>query len=46
MPRLLEAVTRRLRVNPSTPSVHFHQGSEGQPAVCYDAHCPSPRLDV
>jgi hypothetical protein len=26
-------------------TVHFHAG-EGQPEVCYDAGCTSPRLDV
>ena len=26
--------------------VHFHQGTDSHtPAVCYDAHCTSPRLD-
>jgi hypothetical protein len=28
------------------PTVHFHQGPESRPAVCYDARCQSPRLDV
>jgi hypothetical protein len=26
-------------------TVHFHAG-EGQPEVCFDADCTSPRLDV
>jgi hypothetical protein len=26
--------------------VHFHQGPSGLPAVCYDQHCPNPRLSV
>ena len=26
-------------------TVHFHAG-DGQPEVCFDAHCTSPRLDV
>jgi hypothetical protein len=25
---------------------HFHQGPDSTPAVCYDEHCGSPRLDV
>jgi hypothetical protein len=25
---------------------HFHSGPESTPAVCYDAHCESPHLDV
>jgi hypothetical protein len=25
---------------------HFHQGAQGQPAACYVADCPNPRLDV
>jgi hypothetical protein len=26
--------------------VHFHQGPQGQPTPCYDAHCASPRLSL
>lgn len=26
--------------------VHFHQGPQGQPAPCFDARCPNPRLSV
>jgi hypothetical protein len=26
--------------------VHFHQGPQGQPAPCFDEHCPWPRLSV
>jgi hypothetical protein len=26
--------------------VHFHQGPEGSPAVCYDTRCLNPRLSV
>ncbi len=25
---------------------HFHQGPQGQPAVCHDHACPAPRLTV
>lgn len=28
------------------PAVHFHQGPESTPAVCYDTRCARPRLDV
>jgi hypothetical protein len=26
--------------------VHFHQGPQGQPAVCHDHACAAPRLTV
>ena len=26
--------------------VHFHNGPQGQPAVCFDRSCGRPRLDV
>lgn len=26
--------------------VHFHQGPQGQPAVCHDHACAVPRLSV
>jgi hypothetical protein len=29
---------------PTTDSVHFHQGPQGQPNPCYDEACPMPRL--
>lgn len=28
------------------PHVHFHQGPQGQPAVCHDHACAAPRLTV
>jgi hypothetical protein len=28
------------------PHHHFHQGPQGQPAVCHDRGCSSPRLTV
>ena len=28
------------------PPVHFHNGPQGEPAVCFDEGCHSPRLDV
>jgi hypothetical protein len=43
--RIMAAVTRALFADPGEP-VHFHQGPEGHPAVCYDANCPNPRLEV
>jgi hypothetical protein len=36
----------RLATQPEAPQVHFHQGPQGQPAPCFDAHCPNPRLSV
>jgi hypothetical protein len=29
-----------------THPVHFHNGPQGQPAVCFDRGCSRPRLDV
>jgi hypothetical protein len=29
-----------------THSVHFHNGPQGQPEVCFDHGCSRPRLDV
>jgi hypothetical protein len=43
--RILTAIQRMLLDDP-TETVHFHSGAEGQPAACYDAACPNPRLDV
>jgi hypothetical protein len=31
---------------PSAETVHFHRGPQGQPAPCYDAGCPMPRLSL
>jgi hypothetical protein len=28
------------------PEPHFHSGPDSTPAVCYDARCGVPRLDV
>jgi hypothetical protein len=36
---------RQALVADRAETVHFHAG-EGQPEVCFDAHCTSPRLDV
>jgi hypothetical protein len=29
-----------------TDTVHFHNGPQGQPAVCFDHGCRRPKLDV
>ncbi len=26
--------------------VHFHNGPQAQPVPCFEARCPSPRLDL
>jgi hypothetical protein len=43
--RILATVRRALLADPAE-TVHFHAGAEGQPAVCYDAGCTNPRLEV
>ena len=43
--RILTAIRRAL-LDDQAETVHFHTGAEGQPAACYDATCPNPRLDV
>jgi hypothetical protein len=43
--RIIAAISSALREQP-TEIVHFHQGSAGQPAACYDAGCAFPRLSV
>jgi hypothetical protein len=40
---LRRAITRR---RTAAAPVHFHSGPHGQPAVCFDAACNNPRLDV
>ena len=44
--RLLSWISTIVRDADSEPQPHFHQGPESTPAVCYDAGCRSPRLDV
>jgi hypothetical protein len=45
--RILAALNRALFAESKhSDEVHFHQGSHGQPAPCYDTRCTSPRLDV
>jgi hypothetical protein len=43
--RILAAIHRALLDEP-TDKVHFHTGSEGQAAVCYDQACSRPQLSV
>jgi hypothetical protein len=43
--RILAAIHRALLDEP-TEKVHFHTGSEGQPAACYDQRCTRPQLSV
>jgi hypothetical protein len=43
--RLVAAIQRALLADPAE-TVHFHAGAEGHPAVCYDAGCTNPRLEV
>jgi hypothetical protein len=45
MKGLIQWFTNAVR-NPTEPAAHFHQGPESTPAVCYDARCGSPHLDV
>jgi hypothetical protein len=44
--RLIAVVSRALTASPTPDQPHFHQGAHGQPAVCFDARCASPRLDI
>ncbi|HEY5144924.1 MAG TPA: hypothetical protein VII98_15595 [Solirubrobacteraceae bacterium] len=44
--RLFGVVARALRETQADAHVHFHQGSHGQPAACYDPHCGRPHLDA
>jgi hypothetical protein len=36
----------RIFREPTTETVHFHQGPQGQPNPCYDEGCPMPRLSA
>ena len=44
--RLIDWIMDVVLDQDTEPAAHFHQGPESTPAVCYDAHCGSPRLDV
>jgi hypothetical protein len=52
LPNRKDAMTRLIRWisnvgDPYTePEPHFHSGPDSTPAVCYDARCGVPRLDV
>jgi hypothetical protein len=39
------AEMRQALVVDRAETVHFHAG-EGEPEVCFDPHCTSPRLDL
>jgi hypothetical protein len=42
----LRALRHALTHTHTTQPVHFHNGPQGQPAVCFDSACRRPRLDV
>jgi hypothetical protein len=43
----LRALRRALTPNTTTTHpVHFHNGPQGQPEVCFNHSCRRPRLDV
>lgn len=44
--RLFAAISRVLTDTSDRSEVHFHQGADVQPAVCFDARCASPRMEV
>ena len=45
--RLLAAFVRGAREGARhEPDVHFHRGPGGDPAVCHDPLCVTPRLSV
>jgi len=44
--RVIQWITNVVHDRHTEPQAHFHQGPESTPAVCYDARCRSPRLDV
>ena len=44
--RVIDWIAQVMREPDVEPEVHFHSGPESQAAVCYDAHCRNPRLDV
>jgi hypothetical protein len=46
MTRLIQWISNVVRDPYSEPEPHFHSGPNSMPAVCYDAHCGTPRLDV
>lgn len=44
--RIRAAFSRVLRDSSAPNDVHFHQGSGTEPAVCFDARCQRPQMDV
>ena len=48
MTRRLLGALRSIVAEPSTDAaVHFHgDGTNGEPAVCFDASCSRPHLDI
>jgi hypothetical protein len=43
--RILDALRSIVAEPSSEAAVHFHgDGPNGEPAVCYDAHCARPAL--
>jgi hypothetical protein len=44
--RVIDWIAHVMPEQHTEPLAHFHQGPESTPAVCYDADCGSPRLDV
>ena len=44
--RALGWISRLRHTQDTEPPVHFHQGPDYEPAVCHDAGCSQPRLDV
>ncbi len=47
---MIQTIRKRLRgltaQQDTTPTVHFHQGPQGQPTPCFEDRCPNPRLSV
>ena len=46
MRRIIRALSNAFVEVPADAPVHFHQGPEGNPAVCYATGCTNPRLKV
>ncbi len=44
--RLMGWISDVIRDVDTDPRPHFHQGPESTRAVCYDARCRAPQLDV
>jgi hypothetical protein len=46
MTRLIQWIAHVVRDPYTEPEPHFHSGPQSTPAVCYDARCGAPRLDI